>query len=183
MITRKYTGDYRLENVLDAGGNLKTVPVYRGPYFRFCAPAAEIRRTKLRLMLLILASSAALLLALILPAPVLQRLYSILPLVLCLLPTVLLWQSIWTMFRAGEKARREDRDRICDGFAAWSLVLLILSALSIVGQIIGYCLGDPLRDLPTTGLTCAIAVFALLAHRSKGGLAMGEIREYRDADP
>ena len=177
MISRKYTGDYRLENVLDSGGKLKTIPVYRGPYFCFSAPAKEIRRTKLRLLILTLISSFSLLAALLLPAAVLRHLYAILPLVLCLPPIVLIWQSIWTMFRAGEKARREDRDRICDGLRAWSLVLLILSVLSLAGQIVGYCCGDSLRDLPTTGLTCLIAVPALLTHGTKGGLEMKEIGE------
>jgi len=175
MVSRKYTGDYRLENVLDAGGQLKTVPVYRGPYFRFTASAEVIRRTKLRLLILTLISSIALLAALLIPADVLRHLYAILPLVFCLPPAVLIWQSVWIIFRAGEKARREDRDRICDGLRAWSLVLLILSVLSLIGQIVGYCCGDSLQDLPTTGLTCLVAVPALLTHGTKSGLEMEEI--------
>ena len=48
VVSRKYVGDYRLENVPDRRGKLKTVPVYRGLLFRFKAEESKVKAAKSR---------------------------------------------------------------------------------------------------------------------------------------
>jgi hypothetical protein len=60
VVSRKYVGDYRLENVPDRRGKLKTVPVYRGPLFRFKAQEKRLAVAKRRLLYLTAIASAAL---------------------------------------------------------------------------------------------------------------------------
>lgn len=41
MVSRKYAGDYRLENVKDKNGKLVTKAVYRGEIFGFVRPGRK----------------------------------------------------------------------------------------------------------------------------------------------
>jgi hypothetical protein len=175
MVNKKYAADYRLENVVDRSGRLKTVPVYRGVYYRFAAGEAELRRGKRRSTILLSAASGALLLTLLIPSSLLQRIYAVMPLILCLLPAVLLWTSLYAALTAGEKVNREQRDRICDRLAAWSMVLAILAAVSLVGQIAAYIAGAGAEGIPVTVLTVVAAAAALCLHLGREDLRMEEI--------
>ena len=44
MVSRRYVGDYRLENVKDKNGKLVTKPVYKGKYYVFEKSAEEAGR-------------------------------------------------------------------------------------------------------------------------------------------
>lgn len=175
MVNKKYAADYRLENVVDRSGRLKTVPVYRGVYYRFAAGEAELRRGKRRSAILLSAASAALLLTLMIRSSLLQRIYAVMPLILCLLPAVLLWTSLSAALTAGEKVKRDQRDRICDRLAAWSMVLAILAAASLIGQIAAYIAGAGAEGIPITVLTIIVAVAALCLHLGREDLRMEEI--------
>ena len=175
MVSKKYVGDYRLENVLDRHGRLKTVPVYRGPMFRFKAGEATLKSAKLRNVLLLAVSSAALLLPLLFPTEILSDIWAALPLAMCLLPTVLLWMGIYELFTAGEKVPRDKCDRIHNRFAGWSIVLVILSALSLLGQTAAYLGGAAWKGLPVTLCTAVVTVCAVLVFRGRKDLELEEV--------
>lgn len=175
MVSRKYVGDYRLENVPDRRGKLKTVPVYRGPLFRFKAEESKVKAAKRRCLLLTLLETAALLITMILHSEMLTRIYVVMPLVLCILPTVLLWMGLYNLFTAGETVPRDRCDRIHNRFAGWSVVLLVLSAFSLIGQITAYIGSSTSENLPVTICTVVIMFCAAFLFGGKKDLLMEEI--------
>ncbi len=185
MVSRKYVGDYRLENVPDRRGKLRTVPVYRGPLFRFKADKKTLDRAKKRSLLLTAAASAALLVTLLLRADILSRVYVVMPLVLAILPAALLWAGLYRLFTAGEAVQRDKSDRIHNRFAGWSVVLMALAGLSLIGQAAAYAGGAAPEGIPITLCTAAVLVCAALLFRGKGALEMEEIpkTELADCDP
>ena len=179
MVSKKYVGDYRLENVPNRRGKLKTVPVYRGPLFRFKAEEKRLAAAKRRLLVLTVIASAALLVTMLLRAEILSRIYVVMPLILSILPTVLLWMGLYNLFTAGESVPRDKCDRIHNRFAGWSIVLLALAALSLIGQITAYIGSASAGGIPVTICTLAIMVCAIFIFRGKADLLMEEI----PADP
>lgn len=175
VVSRKYVGDYRLENVPDRRGKLKTVPVYRGPLFRFKAEESKVKAAKRRCLLLTFLETAALLITMILHSEMLSRIYVVMPLVLCILPTVLLWMGLYNLFTAGETVPRDRCDRIHNRFAGWSVVLLVLSAFSMIGQITAYIGSSTAEDLPVTICTVVIMFCAAFLFGGKKDLLMEEI--------
>ncbi|MBQ9412558.1 MAG: hypothetical protein IJU29_05615 [Oscillospiraceae bacterium] len=180
MVSRKYTGDYRLENVLDKNGVLRTVPVYRGPLFRFTAEPEALRRVKGRTLLLTAAATAALLLPLLSSAPLLRLWYAALPAALCVLPDAELWMGVRRLYTAGPTVTREHRDKIHDRFAGWSLAFAILAALSLLGQLAGYLGGCGPEGIPATVGTLAALAAAAALFGTKKALLMEPVPSERD---
>ena len=82
MVSKKYLGDYRLENIPDGRGGVKAAPVYCGKLFRFSLPPERVRQLRLSRVLLAAACTLALLVPLLLTAEVPGRWYVLLPLAL-----------------------------------------------------------------------------------------------------
>ncbi len=175
MVSRKYVGDYRLENVPGRRGKLKTVAVYRGPLFRFKAEEQTLKTARRRLLMLTGLASAALLVTMFLRAEMLRRIYVVMPLVLSILPTALLWMGIYNLFTAGDSVRRDQSDRIHNRFAGWSVVLIVLSAFSLLGQITAYLGSGDLSGLPVTLCTVLLLLCGVFIFRRKNDLLMEEI--------
>lgn len=175
MVSRKYVGDYRLENITDRRGKLKTVPVYRGPLFRFKAEGKTLKIAKRRLLLLTALATAALLVTMLLRSQLLTRIYVVMPLVLSILPAVLLWMGVYNLFTAGESVRRDQSDRIHNRFAGWSVVLIVLSVFSLAGQIIAYFGSFDAGGIPVTVCTIVLLLCGALIFRGKDDLLMEEI--------
>ena len=175
MVSRKYVGDYRLENVPDRRGKLKTVPVYRGPLFRFKAEDGVVKAAKRRLLLLTALATASLLVTMLLRSELLTRIYVVMPLVLCILPAVLLWMGVYNLFTAGTSVRRDQSDRIYNRFAGWSVVLAVLSAFSLAGQIAVYLASFDAGGIPVTACTVVLLLCGALIFRGKNDLLMEEI--------
>ena len=175
MVSRKYVGDYRLENVPDRRGKLKTVPVYRGPLFRFKAEESKVKAAKRRCLLLTFLETVALLITMILHSEMLSRIYVVMPLVLSILPTVLLWMGLYNLFTAGETVPRDRCDRIHNRFAGWSVVLLVFSAFSLIGQITAYIGSSTSENVPVTVCTVVIMLCAAFLFGGKKDLLMEEV--------
>ena len=162
LVSKKYVGDYRLENVPDRRGKLKTVPVYRGPLFRFTADEKTLKAAKGRCLALTVLLSAALLVTLVLHSELLQRIYVVMPLVLSILPTALIWAGVYHLFTAGPALPRDKSDKIHNRFAGWSILLLALSALSLLGQALEYFCAcrevarTELREKSKMYMTCSV---------------------------
>ena len=175
MVSRKYVGDYRLENITDRRGKIKTVPVYRGPLFRFKAEGKTLKIAKRRLLLLTALATAALLVTMLLHSQLLTRIYVVMPLVLSILPAVLLWMGVYNLFTAGESVRRDQSDRIHNRFAGWSVVLIVLSVFSLAGHIIAYFGSFDAGGIPVTVCTIVLLLCGALIFRGKDDLLMEEI--------
>ena len=68
VVSKKYLGDYRLENIPDGRGGVKAAPVYCGKLFRFSLPPERVRQLRLSRVLLAAACTLALLVPLLLTA-------------------------------------------------------------------------------------------------------------------
>ena len=172
----KYAEDYHLENELGRNGKLKTVPVYHGPYFRFAAGEGTVRRAKLLYSALSLLCLFAALAPLLMDTGMARSRFVVLPLVLCLLPVTQLLMGVWRLLTAGEQVTREHRDKLYDRFAGWSMVLLLLSALSLPGQA-AYCLHGSLEgaDLAVTACTVVLISASAVLFARKKALLMEEV--------
>ena len=176
MVSRKYVGDYRLENVTDRRGKLKTVPVYRGPRFRFTADEKTLKAAKKRCLALTVLLTAALLATLLLHSELLQRIYVVMPLVLSILPAVFLWTGLYHLFTAGPALPRDKSDKIHNRFAGWSVVLLALCVLSLIGQLAAYSGGvSAAEGFPITLCTVVMVVCAAWLFAGKKDLLTEEI--------
>ena len=174
---KKYAEDYRLDNNTDRNGRLRTVSVYHGPYFRFLADAGTVERAKRLFPALSLLCLCAVLAPLLMDARMTHSWYVLLPLVLGLFPAAYLLMGAWRLLRAGELVTREHRDKLYDRFAGWSMVLLILSALSLLGQAV-YYLREPFEaaNLPVTLCTLVLIASGAVLFTRRKALMMGQVQ-------
>lgn len=175
MISRKYVGDYRLENVPDRKGRLRTVPVYQGPVFRFTAAPQALRNTKIRCAALAAIGTAALLGTLLSPAAILRRWYARVPLVLCAPTMAEVWAGVIGLLGAGKALTREQRDKMAPRIVGWGLATAILAALSLSGQAAAYVTGSGPDGVPVTACTAALCAAALGLFCAKGALRTEEL--------
>ena len=90
MVSKKYLGDYRLENRRDPKtGKIKTVPEYCGEWFGFERGADEVRRTKRLCLALTAAVEVLFLTVLLLNAPCGRIYYVMLPFAAMVFPAFL----------------------------------------------------------------------------------------------
>lgn len=133
MISRKYTGDYRLENQTEADGTIKTVPVYRGAYYVF---EFEKKRTyAIRLYgACALVFWVAVLTGLLLNTRCARSLWVVFPQVLSLLPAGYASVGIWDMIKAPDQMIREKAEHVRDRISGGALAALILASASVIGS-------------------------------------------------
>lgn len=167
MVSKKYLGDYRLENQTNPKtGKIKTVPVYRGEWFAFEIGPDEVRREK-RLCLGLTAAIEALFLAvLLLNAPCGRIYYVMLPFAAMIFPAFFLAAGCLRVLTAGEKITREHRDKLSQRMSVCPAFLTLLSALSLAGHGLyavrtGLTARDAASLAATAGvLACAAVLFA-----------------------
>ena len=162
LVSRKYTGDYRLENITTPSGKVKTVPVYKGDWFAFCADASAVQRTK-RLYPAFSAVIAALfLLVLSMNAPSGHIYYVMVPFAVMVFPVYFALAAAYRLLTAKEKVTREHRDKLVNRYITSSLFLMVFSAASSVGHII-YCVNFPPAAKDFISLACTAVICALSA--------------------
>jgi hypothetical protein len=83
--------------------------------------------------------------------------------------------GLYNLFTAGETVPRDRCDRIHNRFAGWSVVLLVLSAFSMIGQITAYIGSSTAENLPVTICTVVIMFCAAFLFGGKKDLLMEEI--------
>lgn len=135
MIRKKYSRDYQTETVLIKGGK-KTVVSYTGPYYRFAAPEATVKRMK-AVFSVLSALSTGIWLAMLLQNVRLQaRSWMLLfPLVFCAPVVLYELMGLWRLLTAKQRVTREHSDKLFDRLRAVGLIQSALGVLTLAGAI------------------------------------------------
>ena len=179
MVSRKYAGDYRLENRADARtGKVKTVPVYAGKWYAFDADAATVRRMKRLYPALSALCAVMLLLVLTLNAPCGHVFYVMLPLVALVFPTFFAVAAAWRLLTAKEKVTREHRDRIQQRYASSLLFIILFSAISASGHVLYWFRGNGgALDVVSFAATALILAASIAMFVRKDALRMSAVAD------
>jgi len=128
----KYASDWRLENV-EKNGKVKTVPVYRGDWYRFTYPdkAASFRvRAAVCTVLLVVTALATLFFRI----DTFRTWYANMPYYISLFFLIFLADTVIRHFRAGSgRIKREDAEKIWSRFMIDSFFGLFFVSASIIG--------------------------------------------------
>ena len=136
MVSRKYAADYRLENVRDKNGRLKTVAVYKGRYYRFSAKPETVQREG-RLFALLTGLSALLFVgALFLNSALTRQMYVLMPFLFAMLPLGYQTVAVYYILTAPDTFTRERNDKMHDRLAKCTLFVALFSGASLVGSAI-----------------------------------------------
>lgn len=133
MAKKKYVRDYEFSDTLDAKGRVKSVPVYVGAYFRFNDPAAA-KKSRPLLLTAVLLGWIAYVMALWSPSGAGKLMYVILPFVFAAVPLWYLSAATWTLFRAEEKLKRSEAEKVSGNLPSASIFGIILSAVSLLAE-------------------------------------------------
>lgn len=133
MAKKKYVRDYEMSETIDEKGRVRSVPVYVGSYFCFCDAAAAKKSGRL------LAPAAALgwlayIMALWLPSGAGKLMYVILPFVFAAVPLWYLSAATWTLFRAEEKLKRSEAEKVAGNLPSASVFGIILTAVALIAE-------------------------------------------------
>ena len=173
MRNRKYLNAYTFQNVTGSDGRLHTIAIYTGSTFYFRAKPEKLRRSKIACACAALVCCAAVLVPLIIITPVIRVWYVMLPLILALLPVLEISLCVGRALAAKKPVTREQKDRIDGRLAPWSIALLALSALSIIGQAVYYIRSGFLSgDLPVSVCTLVLAAAAAFLLAERGAFKM-----------
>ena len=173
MVSRKYTGDYRLENVTTPSGKTKTVPVYRGEWFTFVADEADIKRIRVLYPVFSAVIAALFILVLLLNAPSGHIYYVMAPFAAMIFPVFFALAAARRLLTYKEKVTREHRDKIVNRYISVSLFLMVFSALSTIGHIV-YCIkyAPGIRDFVSLGCAAVICTLAVWMFVNRNRLRM-----------
>lgn len=137
MISRKYAGDWRLENRVDARGRVKTETVYAGGDWRFTDPRARQTAFRRLLAALTLALWCALIAPLVPRSLSARQMWVLLPYVAAIAGAMPLTAAVWRLLHAREPLRHEQADRISLRYPIGALLCTALPAVSFAGALAG----------------------------------------------
>lgn len=135
MIRKKYSRDYQTETVLIKGGK-KTVVSYAGPYYRFAAPEATVKRMKAVFSVLSVLSTGIWLAMLLQNVRLQARSWMLLfPLVFCTPVVLYELMGLWRLLTAKQRVTREHSDKLFGRLRAVGLIQAALGALTLAGAV------------------------------------------------
>ncbi len=131
---RDYAKDYQIEYV-DVPGKKrpKEVRVYVGPWFRFKADPARIRRLRWFYLIGLLLTALFLLIPMCIDCTFTRTWYIQTPSSAAWIPWIYAAAATWRLWRAGEKVDREHYERMHDRMSSASLFLMGFCLISFVG--------------------------------------------------
>lgn len=146
MVSRKYTKDYRIENVLLPDGKVVTRPVYCGKYYAFSADPQILRHARICLTVSVAAYWLFFWTGLFLNSGGMRRWYVSLPYFCSFLPAAFLTGSLYYLWKytlspPALGLTREQKDRVYDRISQCSFLMILLASLSAVGITAYYLLG------------------------------------------
>ncbi len=157
MRFKKFVTDYTFKQVIVENGRKKTITDYIGPAFVFSAEPEKLHRSKMICAVLAACCVAAVLVPLLVISPIIHCWYAMVPLILALIAVLNLSMCVGRALTVKSWVTRKQKDRITERLAPWSLVLIILSALSAIGQVVYYSISDHSpKDIPVTIATAVL---------------------------
>lgn len=158
MVSKKYLGDYRLENVPHPRtGKLRTVPVYRGEWFAFAENEAEIRRVKRLIPLLTALILIAFLAVLLINAPCGHMFYVMVPFAALIFPVYFQLAGCIRLLTAKTRVTREHKDKLTQRAAVCPMFMTFFSGVSTGGHLL-YAVREGLTPLDVVSLVCAAVI-------------------------
>lgn len=136
VVSRKYTKDYRVEARLTKRGAVRDEAIYCGQWFVFSRPREAVRRSLYALFAAELGIALSVVAPMCVPCAYCKQLYTVLPLVLSLIPIWFLFTALYRVKTAGEKVIREHRDKIANRFPTAALLQLIAAGLVLIGTVV-----------------------------------------------
>ncbi|MBO5077872.1 MAG: hypothetical protein J5584_09795 [Clostridia bacterium] len=142
MVSRRYVGDYRLENVKDKNGKLVTKPVYKGKYYVFEKSAEEAGRgiRSLTACAVLAVLTLVLGLALVGNKGFASQYYTVLPMVICTLPLAYLCVAVYYLLTSKLPVIRERKEKMSDRVAKCSFVTMLLAGWNLSGILLAFVL-------------------------------------------
>ena len=135
MITRKYAGDYRLENVPGKGGKQKTVPIYQGEWFIF--PDESALGGLLRgFWILTLGNAVGWILTLCLNCGPMRQFYVLAPMIGSGIALLFRAMALWDLRHKPRPYTRKQRDKITDRVKSAGLICALLQSLAAGGSVL-----------------------------------------------
>ncbi|MBQ4312776.1 MAG: hypothetical protein IJC18_01075 [Clostridia bacterium] len=177
MVSRKYANEYRLQNVTDSRGKIKTVPVYYGDYYVFEADRQDMLLTRNTYLVATVAIWLMLGTALCMDSYSTRVLYVVLPAAICVLPLFYLSLAVWDiLFGIDKRMIHEKADLISSRTAACPLFLAVFSGMSFIGYIPSLFSNKDILILPADILfgiaMLAVAAISVLLYLRRGALSM-----------
>ncbi|HOA85042.1 MAG: hypothetical protein GX057_05890 [Clostridiales bacterium] len=146
MISKKYTNDYKIENVLLPDGRVVSRPVYCGKYYGFSADPHNVRRARLSMTLSAAVYWVFFWAGLCFRSGAMKQWYVSLPYFCGFLPAAFLTGSLYylwlyTLKPPAPGLTREQKDRLYTRISQCSFTMLLFGALAAAGLVIYYLLG------------------------------------------
>ncbi len=135
MVSRKYAGDYRLENVKDKNGKLVTKAVYRGEIFGFERPEEEMRRSRRIFLVSTICEWVFLIAFLFINSDKGRVLYVSLPMIAAAFPLLGQSDTVGLLYRKSGEYKRQEKDRITERLVSYVFISFFLALCSAVGHV------------------------------------------------
>jgi hypothetical protein len=146
MLSKKYVGDYRLENVKDKNGKLVTRPVYKGAWYVFVNGADNVRQETRLIAVLTAAAIVFLAVSLLFYSNkgFTAQYYTLIPFLVCVFPLMYLCIAVYNLIKVTRRdpvrATREENDKMSDRVAKCTFVMMLLSGWNLCGIVLAYIL-------------------------------------------
>ena len=173
MVSGKYAGDYRLENVKNRNGKTVTKAVYRGEIFGFEKTGDDLKRTRGIFLISTVCEWIFLIAFLLINSDKGRVMYVSLPLIAVAFP--LLGQSdiVSLLYRRSGEYKRQEKDRITERLVSYVFISLFLSFCSAVGHVVAWVRkGESIPDAVVLVLTVFLVFSFWNLFRRKGDLRM-----------
>ncbi len=138
MVSRKYAGDYRLENVRNKNGKLVTKAVYRGEIFGFERPEEEVRRTRRIFLVSTVCEWVFLIAFLFINSDKGRVMYVSLPMIAAAFPLLGQSDTVGLLYRKSGEYKREEKDRVTERLVSYLFISFFFALCSAVGHTVAW---------------------------------------------
>ena len=173
MVSRKYTSDYRLENVEGKNGKIVTKPVYRGDLFGFSKSQEEVKRLKVIFIVTTIIEWCFYFSSVLINTRAGRTMYVSLPFLAVAFPLLGQSDTVWTFASTKGDATRMVKDKITEKLISWIFMVLFFSFCSIIGHIVFWIRnGESITDAVFLVLTVLLVFLSWNLFKKRKDLEM-----------
>ena len=179
---REYAKDYQINyEQIPGKKRLKSIRIYKGPWFRFKASEEQIRKVRWFYTLGIAALAVLLLIPMGIDCAFTRTWFIQVPAACAWIPWIFAVASLWRIWRAGEQVIREHRDLIHDRMSTACLFLMGFCTISALGCVRMVSIQTTtVRDYLVFGCCAASAVCGIALFSRRGDLEMVPVEKQAD---